>query len=312
MGPASDEGRDVSGGAGAGEPGVVLRRPRRRCRVHPAVDTLGNRRPREHPEDRCVRPRSDPPIDHRHADRLVSHEAADAVHGQGHAVAGPGVVVVPVVPRGLPGLQGHRRPGGTAALHRRPPGRGATRAVPRGRAQVRPDRATALRRRRLRRPEGRRADRPSRHRWIGTGDAQGLAVHLPAQVPRHRRPGDHRTPGRRAAASRAPSQSAKSLQNCTPRCSACSTRLRRSAQRSRPSGRRRATPDRRRRRPHEPSASTAAAPRRRRWRCPDESQSTGRSSIRTARCCERRRSAPARRRSSQARWNSTAVSADVA
>ena len=194
MGGASDEGRHVPGGAGAGEPGVVLRRPGGRCRVHPAVDAAGHRGPRAHPEDRCVRPRPDPPLDLRHPDRLVPHPAADAVHGQGHAVEGPGVVVVPVVARRLPGLQGHRRPGGAAALHRRARGRRAARAVPRGRAQVRSDGATALRRRRLRRPEGRRADRPGRHRWIGTGDAQGLAVHPPAQVPRHRRAGDHRTP----------------------------------------------------------------------------------------------------------------------
>ena len=144
---------------------------------------------REHiPRDGRLRARPGAPLEHGHADRVVPDPPPAALHGQGHAVEEPARSAWLLSSLGgFPVVAGHRRPRGAAALHRRARGRRAARAVPRGRAQVRPDRAAAVRRGRLRRPQGRRADRPGRHRRLGAGDAEGRAVHPPAQGPRHRR-----------------------------------------------------------------------------------------------------------------------------
>ena len=100
---------------------------------------------------------------------------------------------------GVPGRPRHGRSRGAQALHRGARGRRAAGAVPRGRAQVRPDRAAAVRRCGLRGGQGRRADHPGRHRRFGQGDAAGRQDHPPAQGAHdHRRADPRRAPSRPA------------------------------------------------------------------------------------------------------------------
>ena len=269
---------DVPRRARAGQPCRLLRRPRRSSPGSPGCGRAWasrgastSRRTGAFVLAPVHRSNMDTPI------VVVPHAPPAAVHGQGLAVEAPAGGVAPVGARRVPGVAGHRRPRGAAALHRRARGRRAARAVPRGRAQVRPDRAAAVRRRRLRRAEGRRADRAGRHRRLRAGDAEGRAVHPPAQGARDHRPADH---GRRRRstghACRGRVVRERHRRAARRRCSGCSTRPKRastadgergSAGRGRPSGRRRATAGRRRRTARGPSASTAAGRRRRRWRC---------------------------------------------
>ena len=125
--------------------------------------------------------------------------------------------------RRLPCHARHGRSRGAGALHRRARGGRAARAVSRGRAQVGPGRAAAVRRCRVRRDQGRRADRAGRHRWLREGDAEEGQVRVPAQGARRDRPADPaagRTARRPSAAARL---QGADHSTCTPSCSACST-----------------------------------------------------------------------------------------
>ncbi len=188
----------------------------------------------------------------------------------------PAVRLAAVGARRLPGHPRHRRPRGAAALHRGARGGRAARAVPGGRAQVRADRAAAVRRCRLRRRQGRRADRP-----VGIGGSErvmpkGAKFIYPRKVHVVIGPPIPAADRRRRARCRARRSSEHDRPSSTPSCSGCSTSPSDASARSGDVGRRRsrrASADAshgrvvRRRTARGPSASTAAARRRRRWRC---------------------------------------------
>ena len=262
-------------GQGRASRASLLRRPRRRHRVHPAVDADGHRRARARPDARA--PSSWRPSTARtwtrRSRRAVTRRRLRFM-GKDSLWKRQPVAVAAVGARRVPGDPRHGRPRGAEALHRRARGRRAARAVPGGRAQVRSDRAAALRRRRLRRPQGRRPDRAGRHRWVGGGDAQGRQVHPPAEGPRHRRAADPAAARRCATARshaecgargdrRAPLHAAAALRRGEAHVNGGSDQA--------AAGRRvsaaASQADRRRRTARVPSASTAAGRRRRRWRC---------------------------------------------
>ena len=104
-------------------------------------------------------------------------------------------------------------------------GRRAARAVPRRRAQERARGAAAVRRRRLPRAEGERADRAGRHRRLRAGHAEGLEDDLPPQGARGRgRAAPARRARQRAGAARAGRRADRA--SCTPACRSSSTRPR--------------------------------------------------------------------------------------
>ena len=100
------------------------------------------------PAEGMLHPGADPSQHHRHPDRIGRDPSPPALHGRRQVVEEQGVRQVVDRARRLPGQPRDRRSRGAEAMHRRAARRGAARAVPRGRAQVRADRAAAVRRRR--------------------------------------------------------------------------------------------------------------------------------------------------------------------
>ena len=209
--------------------------------------------PRERAPHGCVRARAGAPLVHRHADRVLRHPPPAAVHGQGHAVEATAVRLAAVGARRVPGHPRHGRPRGAAPLHRGARGGRAARAVPEGERKDGPDRATAVRRRGLRRRQGRRADRAGRHRRLRAGDAEGARFIYPHKVHVIDRPADPGAASAPASAFRG-RRSRSTPTGCTPSCSVCSTRRSAASVAIRP--RRRAC---RRSRPRAPPPATAGS-----------------------------------------------------
>ena len=151
---------------------------------------------REHiPKSGAVRARAGAPVVRRHADRRMRDVAPDAVHGQGHDVEEPPIGWLLSALGAFPVTRGTADREALARCIAVLEGGEPLVLFPEGERKSGPDRAPAVRRCRLRRDQGRRADRAGRHRRVGAGDAEEGQVRVPAQGAHRDRPADPATAG---------------------------------------------------------------------------------------------------------------------